>query len=110
MVADDAVCVGAEAISISNTIDADSLSIKVVEGVDGGHIQSLQRTEDSYSGRRNCGAQRDTSKGYTWNATAVGIVGKNKLIKGAGIKTGDPIIGIVSPNFRSNGFTLLRAI
>ena len=32
------------------------------------------------------------------------------MIKGAGIKAGDEIIGIVSPNFRSNGFTLLRAI
>ena len=31
MVADDAVCVGAEAISISNTIDADSLSFQLLK-------------------------------------------------------------------------------
>jgi len=48
--------------------------------------------------------------GYTWNATAVGIVDKKKFIDGRSIKPGDEIIALESPNFRSNGFTLLRAV
>lgn len=109
MVADDAICVGAEVISISNTIDADKLDPKVVRELMDGLSKACREQRIVIPGGE-IAELRGHIKGYTWNATAVGIVEKKRFIKGDGIKTGDEIIGIVSPNFRSNGFTLLRAI
>ncbi len=40
----------------------------------------------------------------------VGIVEKGREITGAGIEAGDAIVGIASPNLRSNGFSLIRRI
>lgn len=41
---------------------------------------------------------------------ALGVVEKGREISGSGIKPGDAVIGIVSPNLRSNGYSLVRAI
>ncbi|MBI4995088.1 phosphoribosylformylglycinamidine cyclo-ligase [Candidatus Peregrinibacteria bacterium] len=109
MVADDAVCVGAETIAISNTIDTDCLSLKVVKEMMNGLAKACREQRIVIPGGE-IAELRGHVKGYTWNASAIGIVEKNKFIKGAEIKSGDEIIGIASPNFRSNGFTLLRAI
>lgn len=109
MVADDAICVGAETISISNTIDANSLSKDVIESLMKGMSKACREQSIVIPGGE-IAELRGHVKDYTWNATAVGIVKKNKFIKGVGIRPGDKIIGLVSPNFRSNGFTLLRAI
>lgn len=109
MVADDAVCVGAEVISISNTIDADKLDPTVIRELMDGLSKACREQRIVIPGGE-IAELRGHIKGYTWNATAVGIVEKKRFIKGDGIKAGDEIIGIASPNFRSNGFTLLRAI
>ncbi|KKU77801.1 MAG: Phosphoribosylformylglycinamidine cyclo-ligase [Candidatus Peregrinibacteria bacterium GW2011_GWA2_47_7] len=52
----------------------------------------------------------DMVKGFGWGAAAVGIVEKKKFITGASIKAGDDVIGLLSPNFRCNGFSLIRHI
>lgn len=109
MVADDAVCVGAETIAISNTIDTDRLSKKIVKEMMDGLAEACKKQRIVIPGGEIAELHGHV-KGYTWNASAVGIVEKHKLINGTGIKAGDKIIGITSPNFRSNGFTLLRAI
>ncbi len=109
MVADDAVCVGAETIAISNTIDTDSLSSKIIKEMMNGLAEACKKQRIVIPGGEIAELHGHV-KGYTWNASAVGIVEKKKFIKGHGIKVGDKIIGIVSPNFRSNGFTLVRAV
>ena len=109
MVADDAICVGAEVISITNTIDADSLDKNVVQGLMQGLGMACLQEKIVVPGGEIAELKGHVN-GYTWNATAVGIVDKKKFIKGEGIKVGDKIIGLVSPNYRSNGFTLLRAV
>ena len=45
-----------------------------------------------------------------WNATAVGIVKKEQVIKGNNIQVGNKIIALKSNLFRSNGFSLIRYI
>lgn len=40
----------------------------------------------------------------------VGIVGKDKLISGDAIKSGDVMIGVASNGFHANGFTLIRKL
>lgn len=109
MVADDAVCVGAEVISVSNTIDASSLDKNVVGELMKGLSKACCEQKIVIPGGE-IAELKGHINGYTWNATAIGIAEKNKFITGKKIKTGDEIIGIASPNFRSNGFTLLRAI
>lgn len=109
MVADDAVCVGAEVISITNTIDASTLSKKVVFGLMKGLSGACLKQKIVIPGGEIAELKGHVN-GYTWNATAVGIVEKSKFITGKDIRPDDPVIGIASPNFRSNGFTLLRAI
>ncbi len=109
MVADDAICLGAEVISISNTIDIDRVDEKIIgpmmEGlkaacldqkivVPGGEIAEIP----------------GQVKGTIWNATAVGIVEKSKFIDGSKVKEGDSILGLRSAGFRSNGFSLVRKI
>lgn len=109
MVVDDAVCVGAEVISLTNTIDTSALSRKIITELMSG-LSRACRTQRIVIPGGEIAELKGHIKGYTWNATAVGIVKKNKFITGKNIRPGDPVIGIASPNFRSNGFTLLRAI
>ena len=105
MVADDAICMGAEVISVSNTLDAPKLDAEMVAGlqkacleqkivVPGGELAELG----------------DTLNGNVWNATAVGIVTKDRLITGVGIQEGDAVIGLKSAGIRSNGMSLARMI
>lgn len=109
MVADDAVCVGAEVVSITNTIDTNK--------VNPDHISEMM-----HGLAEACGEQKivvpggevaelpSLCRGTIWNATAVGIVEKDKFIDCGRIKEGDAIIGLASHNFRSNGFSLVRHI
>lgn len=109
MVADDAVCAGAEVISITNTIDTSALSANVVRPLMAGLSKACREQKITIPGGEIAELKGHVN-GYTWNATAVGIVEKSKFITGKAIRPGEPVIGISSPNFRSNGFTLLRAI
>ncbi|MEK9132688.1 MAG: phosphoribosylformylglycinamidine cyclo-ligase [Patescibacteria group bacterium] len=109
MVADDAICVGAEAISITNTIDTDRLAAKIIKDLMTGLGRACREQKIVIPGGE-IAELKGHVRGYTWNATAVGIVEKNKFIQGEGIVPGDSVIGLVSPNFRSNGFTLVRSI
>ncbi len=109
MVADDAVCLGAEPISVSNTLD--------VNKVDPGKVEALMK------GLKNAAIEHQIVipggeiaelgkmvNGYLWNATCVAVVEKSKLISGGDIQAGDKIIGLHSAGLRSNGFSLVRHI
>lgn len=109
MVADDAICVGAEVVSISNTIDVE----KVEKGVISEMMKGLQAACEEQKIVIPGGeiAELGTMiNGYVWNATAVGIVEKNKFITGDKVEPGDAIVGLRSRLFRSNGMTLVRHI
>ncbi len=109
MVADDAICVGAEVVSISNTIDVE----KVDKGVISEMMKGLQAacTEQKIVVPGGEIAELGTMiNGYVWNATAIGIVEKEKFITGDKLEVGDKIVGLRSRLFRSNGMTLVRHI
>jgi phosphoribosylformylglycinamidine cyclo-ligase len=109
MVVDDAVCLGAEVVSITNTLDVARVDAGITEQL----MQGLQEA---------CNLQKvvipggeiaevpDLSKGLIWNATAVGIVGKDKVIDGSAIKPGHTILALPAEGFRSNGLTLTRYV
>lgn len=109
MVADDAVCIGAETVAITNTIDTNKVSDKVVGGLMKGLMKACKEQKVVIPGGE-IAELSDTMNGNSWNATALGIVEKRKYITGKNIKPGDKIIGLRSRGFRSNGFTLVRYV
>ncbi len=109
MVADDAVCVGAEVLSITNTIDTKKVDKKAIgEMMDG--LAEACREQSVVIAGGEIGELRDQVKSMTWNASAVGIVEKHKFITGMHVRPGDKIIGLQSRGFRSNGYSLVRYI
>ncbi len=109
MVADDAICMGAETISITNTLDVNKIDEEKVSGLMAGLEKAALEHKIVIPGGE-IAELGDALNGYVWNATAVGIVEKGKMITGENIQSGDKIIGLRSAGFRSNGFSLIRYI
>ena len=109
MVADDGICVGAEVVSVTNTLDVQRLDGKMVEGLMSGLKKAALEQKIIVPGGE-LAELGDTLTGPVWNATSVGIVEKDKVIDGSDIKAGDVVIGLKSHGIRSNGSTLARHI
>lgn len=109
MVADDAICVGAEPISVSNTFDVNKVDEAKISAMMAG-LEAAALEHKIVIPGGEIAELGDMVNGYLWNATCVGIVKKDKLITGKNIKIGDKIIGLRSRGFRSNGFSLVRYI
>ncbi|MDA1060667.1 MAG: phosphoribosylformylglycinamidine cyclo-ligase [bacterium] len=109
MVADDAICLGAEPISVSNTLDVDKVNPEKIEALmDGLKNAALEHKIVIPGGE--IAELGNMVNGYLWNATCVAVVEKSKLITGKNIQKGDKIIGLHSVGLRSNGFSLVRHI
>ncbi len=109
MVADDAICVGAETVSISNTIDVEKVNKEVIGQMMEGLEKACKEHKIVIPGGEI--AELGTMiNGYVWNATAIGIVEKEKFITCKNVEPGMPIIGLHSDMFRSNGMTLVRHV
>jgi phosphoribosylformylglycinamidine cyclo-ligase len=109
MVADDAICVGAETISVTNTLDAPKLDDTMVIGLMEGLKRAALEQKIVVPGGE-LAELGSALNGAVWNATAVGIVEKDKVITGADIQPGDVILGLLSAGIRSNGSSLARMI
>ena len=109
MVVDDAVCLGAEVVSITNTVDCHKVDSAVIEVLMGGLAKACQEQHVVIPGGEIAELNQMVN-GYTWNAAAVGIVAKDRVITGTKIKVGDKVIGLPAVGFRSNGFSLVRHV
>lgn len=109
MVTDDAVCVGAETIAITNTIDTSKVSPEVIEPLMKG-LEHACREQKVVIPGGEIAEMPEMVKGNTWNSSAIGIVEKNKFLNGREVRPGDKIIGLRSRGFRSNGFALVRHV
>ncbi len=109
MVCDDAICVGAETISMTNTLDINKVDSEMMAELMKGLSQACKEQKIVIPG----GEIAEVGKlvnGGVWNATAVGIVKKDRVITGENIKVGDSVISLYEGGFRSNGFSLVRYI
>lgn len=109
MVVDDAVCLGAEGLALTNTLDAPKIQPVIVRRL----LQSLARVCRKQRIVINGGELAEvgaTVNSLVWNATLVGVVSKTKLLTGAKIQPGDVILALREKGLRSNGFTLARQI
>jgi phosphoribosylformylglycinamidine cyclo-ligase len=109
MVADDGVCSGAEVFSVTNTLDTPKLNPEMVEGLMAGLKKAALKQKIVVPGGE-LAELGDMLNGPIWNATAVGIVEKDKVIDGKDVEAGDIVIGLLSDGIRSNGLTLARMI
>ena len=109
MVCDDTVCVGAETISMTNTLDINKVDSEMMRELMSGLSEACRQQKIVIPGGEiaELGA---LVNGGVWNATAVGIVKKDRVITGANIQVGDAVISLFEPGFRSNGFSLVRHI
>jgi len=109
MVADDAICMGAEVISITNTLDSPQLNESMVKGLMCG-LQNACNQEHIVVPGGELAELGNALNGAVWNATAVGIVKKDRVLTGDSIQPGDVIIALKSDGIRSNGLSLARYI
>ncbi len=108
-VVDDAICVGAEVVSITNTFDVPSVDPEILDKMSAGLAKACREQKVIMPGGEIAEVP-DATKKIVWNATAVGVVKKDKFITGKNIKSGHKIIGLTDPVIRSNGTTLVRKI
>ena len=109
MVADDAVCLGAETISITNTLDTNKVDPDIIHDLMKGLANACIEQKVVIPGGEIAEVGKSVN-GNVWNATAVGVLEKDKTITGNDIKSGDKIIALWEKGFRSNGFSLVRYI
>jgi phosphoribosylformylglycinamidine cyclo-ligase len=109
MVADDAICLGAEVVSITNTLDTNKVHKKTIGKLLQGLAKICAKEQIIIAGGEIAELGK-TVNSMVWNATALGIVDKKKIITGNKIKSGDIIIALKENGLRSNGFSLARKI
>lgn len=109
MVCDDAVCMGAETFSITNTVDTQAVDPEVTSELLKGLSAACQEQKIIIAGGEI--AELSTLvNGFTWNASSVGMVAKDRVITGAKIQAGHKVVGLQSDGFRSNGMSLVRKV
>ena len=109
MVADDAVCIGAETIAITNTVDTKKVEPKIISAM----MDSLQkacRQQQVVIPGGEIAELGDTIGSTIWNASSMGIVEREKYLTGEKITPGDVVLSLREQGFRSNGFSLIRHI
>ncbi len=109
MVADDAICVGAECVSITNTFDVPYVDAEAIEGLTASLAKACCKEKIVIPGGEIAEVPGACTR-MIWNATAVGIVKKNKFLTGKNVKAGQAIIGLAGRVLRSNGISLARKI
>lgn len=109
MVADDAVCTGAEVIAVSNTIDIAKVDPKMIADMMQGLSEACTKQKIVIPAGEIAEVPGAVHSA-TWSATAIGIVAKDRVIDTAKIAPGDAVIALKENGARSNGFSLIRKI
>lgn len=109
MVVDDGICLGAEMMTVSNTIDIEQIDQSLITDLMRGLGKAAKEAGVVVPGGEIAELSGQVN-GFLWNATAIGIVKKDRLITGKDVQAGDAIVGLRSAGFRSNGFSLVRKI
>lgn len=109
MVADDVVCLGAETISVTNTLDTNKVDVAIIGDLMKGLAKACNEQKVIIPGGEIAEVGKAVNNNI-WNATAVGVLEKEKVITGEDIELGDKIIALKENGFRSNGFSLVRYI
>ncbi len=111
MCVDDLVCQGAEPLFFLDYVSVGALDIDQMEALVGGVAEGCKQANCALVGGEMAEHPGVMEAGeFDLVGFSVGAVAPHKVITGHNVEVGDAIIGIGSPNLRSNGFSLARKI
>jgi phosphoribosylformylglycinamidine cyclo-ligase len=111
MVADDLAAAGAQPIALTDYIAIGRMDVDVVEALVESIADACSEADIALLGGETAehpGVMAPDQ--FDLSATALGIVEMGEEVDSSLVGAGDIIIGVKSPNLRSNGFSLVRAI
>lgn len=111
MVADDLAAAGAQPFAMTDYIAVGKLDVDRVEAI----VESITEACDEADIALLGGETAEhpgvmAADQFDVSATALGIVEMGEEVDPENVESGDIIVGVMSPNLRSNGFSLVRAI
>ena len=111
MVADDLVAVGAKPIALTDYIAIGQIDVEVVARVVSSIARACRASDIALIGGETAEhpGVMDAEQ-FDISATALGVVEQGEEVDTSRVTPGDVIIGVLSPNLRSNGFSLVRDI
>jgi len=108
---DDCLCCGAEPLFFLDYIATGKLEKKTLVDVVKGIAAGCRQANCALIGGETAEMPDFYSEGeYDLSGFCVGVIEKNKIIDGSGIKSGDTVIGLASSGLHSNGYSLVRKI
>ncbi|WP_456423405.1 phosphoribosylformylglycinamidine cyclo-ligase [Thermococcus sp.] len=105
----DLLCVGAEPVALVDYLAVREPHERVFEEIAKGLYEGARQAGIAIVGGETA-VMPDLINGFDLAGTAIGIVEKEKVIKGERIRPGDAVIGITSSGIHSNGLTLARKL
>ncbi len=109
MVADDAVCTGAEVLSVSNCIDVAKVDQDVISALLDGLAKVATAQKIVIPAGEIAEVPGAVSRAV-WSATAVGVLEKHKVLRPERLAEGDVVISLREHGPRSNGYSLIRKV
>jgi phosphoribosylformylglycinamidine cyclo-ligase len=111
MVADDLAAAGAQPIAMTDYISVGRLDVDLVEALVESITDACSESDIALLGGETAehpGVMAPDQ--FDVSATALGIVEMGEEVDTEKVAPGDVIVGVKSPNLRSNGYSLVRAI
>ena len=114
MNANDAICVGAEPVTMVDYLAMQSSDQEIARDVAKGLYEGAKQANISIIGGETACLpdiiKGIKNRGFDLAGTLIGIVDKDKIITGEKIQPGDKLIGFESNGIHSNGLTLARKV
>lgn len=111
MCVDDLVCQGAEPLFFLDYVSVGALDADQMEALVGGIATGCELANCALIGGEMAEHPGVMSPGeFELVGFSVGAVERDRVITGHRVEVGDVIVGLSSPNLRSNGFSLARRI
>jgi phosphoribosylformylglycinamidine cyclo-ligase len=109
----DVLCVGAEQISLLDYIAVETATDRLLEELGKGLLEGARQANISIPGgeisqMREVIRSERPGYGFDLAGTCVGVVDRDRVIDGRGVRPGDAIVGLASTGVHSNGLTLAR--
>jgi phosphoribosylformylglycinamidine cyclo-ligase len=110
----DAICVGAEPVSMVDYLAMQWIDDRIALEISKGLYEGAKQAGISIVGGETASLPEIISglegRGFDIAATVIGVVGKDKIITGEKIRVGDVVLGFRSSGIHSNGLTLARKV
>ena len=110
----DAICVGAEPVSMVDYLALQKTDEDMIKNIGKGLYDGAKKANISIVGGETASLPDMivgvNGKGFDLAASVIGVVKKDKIITGKNIEVGDVVLGFKSSGLHSNGYTLARKV